>query len=104
PQETFPEFAITPANLSPMCDACQTEKGTATTDDHGQRYFIHPYFDDFARQQVISVTFLPPFNEPGIDVEAHPDLEGNDFALADRHLKKLDIPQRYHHFFRHEYR
>lgn len=103
PKDIFPEFSITPANLFPMCDACQLHKGTATVDGDGRRYFIHPYFDDFASQQVITVEFLPEFNSPSIEVKAHGDLDPDDFALASRHLIKLQIPQRFHHFFRQEY-
>lgn len=103
PKDEFPEFSITPANLFPMCDACQLHKGTATMDNSGKRYFIHPYFDDFAHQQVITVEFLPPFDRPSINVKAHADLDPDDFSLASRHLDKLQIPQRFYHFFRLEY-
>lgn len=103
PKDAFPEFSITPANLFPMCDACQLHKGTATIDNFGKRYFIHPYFDDFAHQQVITVEFLPPFDHPSIDVKAHAGLDPHDFSLASRHLEKLQIPQRFYHFFRLEY-
>ncbi len=44
PQGTYPHFAITPANLTPMCDACQGEKKEKTGDAANPRFFIHPYF------------------------------------------------------------
>lgn len=103
PKDSYPEFSITPSNLFPMCDICQRKKGTATVDEAGLRYFIHPYFDDFASQQVIAIEILPPFHQPTIEVRAHGGLAPDDFALASRHLAKLEIPQRFYRYFRQEY-
>ena len=56
PKEDYPHFSVTPANLTPMCDACQTAKGQETVDKGGRRIFLHPYFDEFLTAQVVRLT------------------------------------------------
>lgn len=45
PRESFPELAIQPTNLVPICTACNTiKKAHVATAPEDQ--FLHPYFDD----------------------------------------------------------
>lgn len=104
PKEDYPEFSITPVNLFPMCDTCQGFKGTLTVDNDGRRYFIHPYFDDFAEQQLVDVEFQPPFTAPSMSLRVRPGLDPGASALTSRHLEKLQIERRFLHFMRDEYR
>ena len=46
PKTSFPEFAVLLANLTPMCNACQEDKGANYLTEEGNRKFIHSYFDD----------------------------------------------------------
>lgn len=104
PKETYPEFSITPANLFPMCDVCQGEKGTKTVNAGNERLFLHPYFDQFANEQVVALVIGRPFDAPTtIAIEPHPGLDAAQSALVSRHLEELDIARRYHRFFRNEY-
>ena len=104
PKETYPEFSITPANLFPMCDVCQGEKGTKTVNAGNERLFLHPYFDQFADEQVVALVIGRPFDAPTtIAIEPHPGLDAAQSALVSRHLEELDIARRYHRFFRNEY-
>ncbi len=104
PKEIYPHFCVTPANLTPMCDACQTAKGTKTLDKHGRRIFLHPYFDDFLTSQVVRLIVGRPFNAPE-DFELVPidDLEPAQAALVWRHIDGLNMQERYGAFFRDEY-
>ncbi|WP_156943477.1 5-methylcytosine-specific restriction endonuclease McrA (plasmid) [Ensifer sp. WSM1721] len=104
PKEAFPHFAITPANLAPMCDTCQLIKGTETLDDQGRRIFLHPYYDDFLNTQVVRLVIGRPFNAPE-DFVLQPvqDLPDDLSALVQRHIDGLELQRRYGAFFRDEY-
>ena len=104
PKNHFPEFAVTAANLFPMCDICQGRKGQHMLNAHGERLFLHPYFDEFLGMQVVQLVIGEPYNAPvSMVLRAHPNLDGDLPALVSRHLESLDIATRYYHFFRDEY-
>jgi 5-methylcytosine-specific restriction endonuclease McrA len=104
PKESYPHFAVTPANLAPMCDICQGFKGVDTTDETGARMFIHPYFDDVAADQVLRLVIGRPLVAPeDFVIEADLDLPDGVIALIQRHISGLQIQRRYGHFFREEY-
>lgn len=104
PKEIFPELSITPANLFPMCDICQGEKGTKTVNSKNERLFIHPYFDEFTDRQIVVLEIGKPFEAPvNIIIKPHPELDATDSKLVFRHLIELGIDKRYHRFFRDEH-
>jgi len=104
PKDSYPEFAISTFNLSPMCDTCQGWKLEHTLDANGARLFLHPYFDEFLDKQVLQLEIGRPYNSPAsIHIGAHADLELDDKLLVSRHLKELHLETRYYHFFRDEY-
>jgi hypothetical protein len=104
PKESFPEFAITAANLSPMCDICQGEKLTQTVTMANERIFLHPYYDDFLVTQIVVLEFEKPLESPpSITLRPSSALNATQTALVARHLNELGIIRRYNHFFRDEY-
>jgi 5-methylcytosine-specific restriction endonuclease McrA len=104
PKESYPHFAVTPANLTPMCDGCQGAKGTQTVDQNGIRIFLHPYFDDFLDVQVVRLLIGRPFEAPeDFILEADLDLPDEHSALVQRHIEGLELQRRYGAFFREEY-
>lgn len=104
PKEIFPELSITPANLFPMCDICQGEKGTKTVNGKNERLFIHPYFDEFTDKQIVVLEIGKPFEAPvNIVIKPHPELDEADSKLVFSHLIELGIHKRYHRFFRDEH-
>lgn len=104
PKSSFPEFSITTVNLFPMCDACQTKKGTKILDNNNQRLFIHPYFDKFTQEQIIFLEIGTPFASPEKIVLAPSiTLDPINSCLLERHLAELEINQRYSHFFQRQY-
>jgi 5-methylcytosine-specific restriction endonuclease McrA len=104
PKEVYPEYAITPMNLFPMCDTCQGEKLTKTVTASNERLFLHPYFDQFAGSQVVVLRIGRPLEAPEtIEITPHPGLTATDAALLARHLAELGIARRYSKFFRDEY-
>ncbi|MBV1829157.1 hypothetical protein HNW77_05385 [Komagataeibacter sp. AV436] len=104
PKGKYPQFAVTPANLTPMCDPCQRRKGEKTGNAATPRFFIHPYFDTFSLEQIIQLTIDPPFTTPTFTLEPHPDLLTVEKQLVESHLQKLQIARRYIRFFRNEHR
>jgi len=102
PKTLYPHFCITPHNLFPMCDACQGEKGTSTGDAVTPRFFLHPYYDVFVAQQVLSLTIMPPFNAPTFDLAVADGLTPDQTTLVKTHIRELAIVQRFGHFFKGE--
>jgi 5-methylcytosine-specific restriction endonuclease McrA len=99
PKASYPHFCITPANLFPMCDACQKAKGEKTGDAHTPRFFIHPYFDVFVAQQVLRLQIIGPFDAPSFRLIVAADLNDGNAALVRTHVRELEIEKRYAKFF-----
>ncbi|MGJ7494709.1 hypothetical protein ACSFA8_06525 [Variovorax sp. RT4R15] len=104
PQQDFPELAVIPANLAPMCDACQDEKGTKIADENNRRYFLHPYFDEVTKCQLITLTVHEPYDAPtGFDLRPILVLEDGWRSLVERHLRELDVKGRFTNYFDEQY-
>ncbi len=103
PKQKYPHFAVTPANLFPMCDACQGGKLAKTGDAQSPRYFIHPYFDKFSQAQVIALAIDPPFDAPHFRFGANAALQVDELALLSSHIRHLKIADRYIRYFREQY-
>ncbi len=103
PKAGYPHFCITPANLFPMCDACQKAKGEKTGNAQSPRFFIHPYFDVFVAQQVLRLQIAGPFNAPAFQLVVVDDLNPDDAALVQTHVRELEIEKRYARFFGNAY-
>ncbi|MEH3116622.1 MAG: hypothetical protein PGN25_03160 [Methylorubrum populi] len=104
PKGKYPHFAVTPANLTPMCDPCQRRKGEGTGDAATPRFFIHPYFDTFSSDQIMQLTINAPFTTPTFTLAPHPSLSAAETQLITTHLRELQIARRYIRFFRNEHR
>ena len=104
PKGAYPHFAVTPANLTPMCDICQMIKGDQTLDAEGRRIYLHPYFDEFLTAQVVRLVVGRPLEAPE-DFVLEPDLDLPEdlIALTQRHIDGLELVRRYGHFFRDSY-
>lgn len=103
PKANYPHLAVLPANLFPLCDICQGEKGTETT-INGEKIFVHPYFDSVGDSQVYKLIIHHPFNAPhGFTLEPHPALAPPNRDLVRRHMNGLNLEERYGSFFRDEY-
>lgn len=104
PKNGYPHFAVTPANLFPMCDACQTEKGEKTGGGGDPRYFVHPYFDEFSHHQVMVLTIETPFDAPSFTLDPNPALDADERRLIGAHLRELGVHERYRAYFVGEHR
>lgn len=104
PKGKFPHFSIVPANLVPMCDACQGKKLEKTGDLETPRFFIHPYFDTFSIPRVVDLIIWGNYEVPTFELRPHPRLQEEEASLVATHLRELNIPGRYIRFFRNENR
>jgi 5-methylcytosine-specific restriction endonuclease McrA len=104
PKGLYPHFCITPLNLFPMCDACQARKGSKTGDANSPRFFIHPYFDVFVGEQVLELTFLPPFDKPGFSLGCRAGLSADQARLVQSHIRELELEKRYRRYFKGQHR
>ncbi|WP_225609161.1 MULTISPECIES: hypothetical protein [unclassified Pseudomonas] len=104
PKDTYPEFAVSPVNLFPMCDICQGAKGTKLLSTDNERLFLHPYFDAFIDTQLVELTIDGPYNAPeAIHLTAAAGLSDASRFLIERHLQELSIPSRYYRYFSEAY-
>lgn len=95
PRSAFPEFALLRINLVHVCDDCNEEKGAQYIDAAGNWLFVHPYFDVFLSQRLITVAFVQKNRSlvPAFEIGDHcPPLE---LARLQRHLDTLDVFRRY---------
>ena len=104
PKTVYPEFAILPLNLVPMCDTCQGAKKAKTITEQNLRMFLHPYFDEFADLQLVTLTIVAPFTSPTCVLTPSLQLPPDQEALVARHLHELRINERCTHQFRNQYR
>jgi hypothetical protein len=102
PKGKYPHFCITPANLFPMCDRCQKEKGEKTGTLVEPRFFLHPYFDAFLAEQVLLIVIEPPYNAPSFRIAISGELDDEQTALVASHIRELQIEARFAHFFKDE--
>ena len=57
PKEDYPEFAILPANLIPICHVCNTTyKGKKIFSNTGMRLFLHSYADEIPNATFIKIS------------------------------------------------
>jgi hypothetical protein len=102
PKDRFPEFSALLLNLTPMCDWCQGEKLTDYVTEDGKKRYIHPYFDDVDRP-LFSITFMPPFSTPSIDIAVSQEMPEELILLVKSHLEGVDLLTRFKEYFRTRY-
>lgn len=66
PQSTHPEFCFLSKNLVPACSRCNTARGNAVQGGAAGQRALHPYFDAFASQRVMSIRLVPDWRAPEI--------------------------------------
>jgi 5-methylcytosine-specific restriction endonuclease McrA len=104
PKGKYPHLCVTPANLIPMCDACQLAKLEKVGDATQARFFLHPYFDVFVGHRVIELKIETPFDSPQFDLVPAPQLLPAEYVLVKSHMKELLIETRFAVYFGNQYR
>ncbi|WP_299928750.1 hypothetical protein [uncultured Pelagimonas sp.] len=104
PKKKFPHFAVTVSNLTPMCGGCQRRKSDDVGDEANPKFFIHPYFDDFASDQLLQLEINPPFRTPTFGLQVCAGLPEATKGTVEQHVRRLELPKRYRGFFRNRYK
>ncbi|OCL99589.1 hypothetical protein AAX29_00634 [Aliarcobacter thereius] len=107
PKNTYPEFSILSKNLVPACDACQkiNAKGSKVFNLKGKRLFLHPYYDIPLDIEIFKIKILKPF-ETGHKYKLFINkdlLDKNLRKIAIRHIRTLNIHNRFKEFYSKEY-
>lgn len=104
PKSTYPEFAVYPCNLVPMCSKCQLVKGENCIDSTGNKMFIHPYYDAIFGTRLLAIQIDPPFDVPAaVSVIPHGSLSAPWVDLVSRHIQNINVDTRYRKVFSVEY-
>lgn len=84
PKDIYPEFSLFSENLVPACN-CNSLRGTAHKGTAAPQRVIHPYFDQFIRDQLYHAKFDGDFESPRISIvvidENHPNIQTIQFHL-----------------------
>ena len=103
PKSIYPEFSVVVENLTPMCTPCQELKGNDIKDEHGNKIYIHPYYD-LIEQVSIELDIQPPFENPSGFIASVPnDIPEPLKSLVNRHITKIDFVDRFEEFCSNEY-
>ncbi len=97
PKETHPEFAILPANLVPLCHACNTVyKRDQFLCAGGNRIFIHSYFDTIPAYSFIRASIDSTGTETIVSFKINHDPANADFSLVlERQFLALNLAERF---------
>lgn len=60
-KKVYPEYAVYSWNLVPACFDCNTHHSVKFAGASPNERMIHPYFDTFVDQRLLSVEFSPPY-------------------------------------------
>lgn len=95
PRSVFPEFALLRINLVHVCDDCNYEKGAKCIDGAGNWMFVHPYFDAFLKDRLITVMFGEENRSPVPSFEISEHCPAAERARLQRHVDTLAVFGRY---------
>ena len=104
PKEEYPEFSILSVNLAPMCDSCQGAKGTRTLNDHGEKIYLHPYYNSIVGLQVLKARIEGQFGRGTTStLLVNEDLPADIKRICISHSDELKLKNRYSRYFRSQY-
>lgn len=103
PQSVFPELSIVYENLTPMCSKCNELKDNTLTDEHGNKGFIHPYYDPIDEVQ-LELEIGTPYEAPSCFNLIVPTTVLEPFrSVVVSHLKEIEFLDRFEKFCIEEY-
>lgn len=91
PQSTYPEFCFYSRNLIPACSRCNTARGNAVKGLAMGERALHPYFDAFAANRVMTVQLLPDWRAPEI-MPVPFNIHGPALAVVQWQIDKVVVP------------
>lgn len=95
PKSKFPEFAIHPGNLVPICKVCNGKKLNQVS-KQGRRIFLHVFSE---LENVFGFLVVRIIYQPNIyityDVIQSDSISREEFLVLQEHFKALDLRRRY---------
>lgn len=92
PRSVFPEFSVFAPNLVTACSSCNDTKNDDYQSPAGTRLFLHPYFDDCLREQLVAATVEPvDGGTPLVRFHVVFPTRRAEAPLVYAHIAKLDV-------------
>lgn len=91
PKEDFCEFAVYSRNLVPACDRCNNKRRNLVKGSVPGERLVHPYFDAFLEQRVISIHAEPPWIAPLLTAISV-NVQGDDARVVEWHIQNIIVP------------
>lgn len=91
PKSIYSEFSFYSKNLVPCCDRCNNKRNALVKGAIAGERPLHPYFDDFAVNRILSVQFEPDWRAPKLTPIPF-DVAGEKFATVRWHIENVIRP------------
>nr|WP_140895053.1 HNH endonuclease [Pseudomonas caspiana] len=91
PKSIYAEFAFYSKNLLPCCDRCNNKRNDTVRGDLAGERPIHPYYDDFAVNRLLTVRFEPDWRAPKLTPIPF-GVQGDELAVVSWHIKNVIRP------------
>ena len=94
PKAKFPEFALFPANLVPVCSVCNKRKGQVVK-KKGERVIVYPFEDLKTSPKFLRATVVLDRTARSIfSLIKPPHMTDKMFGVLERHFERLHLHQR----------
>ncbi|WP_332852671.1 hypothetical protein [Duganella sp. S19_KUP01_CR8] len=91
PKQSYSEFSIFSLNLVPACDRCNTVRKTLVRGNVQDERPIHPYFDDFLDQRIMTVLAEPDWSAPRLRPIPY-NVQGETEQVVAWHIENIILP------------
>ncbi|QXI48855.1 HNH endonuclease [Pseudomonas anuradhapurensis] len=88
PKANYAEFSFYSKNLVPACDRCNNKRNNAFKGVNAGERPLHPYFDYFANNKILSVRFEPDWNAPLLTPIPY-NVVGSQLAVVQWHIDNV---------------
>jgi 5-methylcytosine-specific restriction endonuclease McrA len=89
PKDSWPAFSFFSRNLVPACDECNRKKGVKFFGAAPNARPIHPYYDKFLRNRVVTANLIAPFAHPVLEIVMLPGLSPAEVETVEWHLEEV---------------
>ncbi|WP_312708295.1 hypothetical protein [Stenotrophomonas sp.] len=87
PKAIYPEFSLFSANLVPAC-LCNNKRNNIYRGKAGERV-LHPYFDDFMNERLVTCRFRDHDRAPSIEIVNNLAASDENFAAVEFHINNV---------------
>lgn len=88
PKANYSEFSFYSQNLVPACDRCNNKRSNAFKGVNVGERPLHPYFDHFANDKILTVRFEPDWRAPLLTPMPH-RLGGVELSVVQWHIDNV---------------